>query len=90
MQVFNVHEAKTRFSRPLELIERGEEVVIARSGQPVAKLTAGRPAHRGIAPPGSMKGRDRQMDDDFDAPIGGLFTCLQGPEGESGIPEGGR
>lgn len=90
MQVFNVHEAKTHFSRLLELIERGEEVVIARSGQPVARLTAYRPARRSIAPPGSMKGRDWQMDDDFDAPIDELFSSLQNPEGESGIPEVGR
>ncbi len=87
MQVFNVHEAKTHFSRLLELIERGEEVVIARSGQPVARLTAYRPTRRNIAPPGSMKGRDWQMDDDFDAPIDELFSSLQNPEGESGIPE---
>jgi prevent-host-death family protein len=90
VQVFNIHEAKTHFSRLLELIERGEEVVIARSGQPVARLTAYRPARRSIAPPGSMKGRDWQMDDDFDAPIDELFSCLQEPAGESGIPEVGR
>ncbi|GAA4406291.1 type II toxin-antitoxin system prevent-host-death family antitoxin [Quisquiliibacterium transsilvanicum] len=90
MQVFNVHEAKTHLSRLLELIERGEEVLIARSGQPVARLTAYRPTRRSIAPPGSMKGRDWQMDDDFDAPIDALFSCLQEPEGEPGAPEVGR
>ena len=35
---FNIHEAKTNFSRLLEMAERGEEVVIARNGNPVAQL----------------------------------------------------
>jgi prevent-host-death family protein len=34
----NVHEAKTRLSQLLELVEEGETVVIARHGQPVAEL----------------------------------------------------
>lgn len=34
----NVHEAKTRLSQLLIAVERGEEVIIARSGMPVAKL----------------------------------------------------
>ena len=38
MQIVNVHEAKTHLSRLLDVVERGEEVVIARAGQPVATL----------------------------------------------------
>jgi len=34
----NVHEAKTRLSQLLELVEEGEPVVIARHGHPVAEL----------------------------------------------------
>jgi len=34
----NIHHAKTHLSALLELVERGEEVVIARAGKPVAKL----------------------------------------------------
>ena len=41
MQV-NVHEAKTRLSQLLELVEEGETVVIARNGQPVAELVPAR------------------------------------------------
>jgi prevent-host-death family protein len=40
MKMVNVHEAKTTLSRLLEDVERGERVVIARNGQPVAELTA--------------------------------------------------
>jgi prevent-host-death family protein len=34
----NVHDAKTNLSRLLERVERGEEIVIARAGKPVARL----------------------------------------------------
>lgn len=36
--IVNVHDAKTHLSRLLERVERGEEIVIARSGRPVAVL----------------------------------------------------
>lgn len=43
----NVQDAKTRLSQLLQAAERGEEVIIARNGQPVAKLVAlGSPAPR--------------------------------------------
>ncbi|MBV9249294.1 MAG: type II toxin-antitoxin system Phd/YefM family antitoxin [Acetobacteraceae bacterium] len=38
MKTVNVHEAKSTLSALLAEIERGEEIVIARSGVPVAKL----------------------------------------------------
>jgi prevent-host-death family protein len=36
----NVHAAKTHLSTLLETAERGEEVIIARSGKPIARLVA--------------------------------------------------
>jgi len=36
----NVHEAKTTLSRLLDEVERGETVIIARNGRPIAELTA--------------------------------------------------
>jgi prevent-host-death family protein len=36
--IINVHEAKTHFSKLLSRIYEGEEIVIARSGKPVARL----------------------------------------------------
>ena len=36
MAVFNIHEAKTHFSKLLERVLNGEEVVIAKAGKPVA------------------------------------------------------
>lgn len=35
----NIHEAKTHLSRLLARVVAGEEVVIAKSGKPVARLT---------------------------------------------------
>lgn len=34
----NVHDAKTHLSSLLQRVEAGEEIVIARAGEPVAKL----------------------------------------------------
>ena len=38
MAAFNVHEAKTQFSRLLDRVLEGETVLITRKGQPVAEL----------------------------------------------------
>ena len=40
----NVQEAKTQLSRLLGLVEAGEEVMIARYGEPVARLVRATPA----------------------------------------------
>ncbi|HEV3089267.1 MAG TPA: type II toxin-antitoxin system prevent-host-death family antitoxin [Candidatus Elarobacter sp.] len=39
MRTVNVHEAKTHLSTLLAAVEAGEEVVIARAGRPVARLS---------------------------------------------------
>jgi prevent-host-death family protein len=36
--IVNVHEAKTHLSRLLERVAQGQEVIIAKSGVPVARL----------------------------------------------------
>ncbi len=38
MTVFNIHEAKTHFSKLLKRVMSGEEVIIAKAGKPVARL----------------------------------------------------
>ena len=50
----SVHEAKTQLSKLLDLIEEGEEVVIERHGQPVARLV--RAQARKKPELGSMRG----------------------------------
>ena len=36
----NIHEAKTQLSKLLAKVESGEEIIIARSGKPIARLCA--------------------------------------------------
>jgi prevent-host-death family protein len=38
-QPVNVHEAKTHFSKLLERVALGEEIIIAKAGEPVARLS---------------------------------------------------
>ena len=38
MKTINVHEAKTHLSRLLDRAHAGEEIIIAKSGQPYARL----------------------------------------------------
>ena len=55
MPTVNVHQAKTQLSRLLAQVEAGKEVVIARRGEPVARLVRCKP--RGKRRFGSMKGK---------------------------------
>jgi len=60
-----MHEAKSQLSRLVELAERGEEVVIQRSGRPVARLVAvehRRPIAQAF---GALNG-EIELADDFD------------------------
>jgi len=63
----NVHEAKTHLSRLLVRVENGEEIVIARSGVPIARLVPAdrRSAQRALgADAGAVV-----IPDDFDSPL---------------------
>lgn len=43
MLTYNIHDAKTHFSRLLARVAAGEEVVIAKAGEPIAKIVPLRP-----------------------------------------------
>lgn len=62
----NVHEAKTHLSRLLARVEKGEEVIIARAGRPVARLIPF--AQRGKRTLGLDSGAGF-IAPDFDAPL---------------------
>lgn len=62
----NVHEAKTHLSRLLERVERGEEVVIARNGKPIARVVPFEAAVTTRQGEGSWAGR-AWIAEDFDA-----------------------
>jgi len=55
-EIFNMHEAKTSLSRLVERALAGEEVVIARNGEPLVRLV---PVEKKREPrvPGKMKGQ---------------------------------
>lgn len=63
----NIHEAKTHLSRVLQRVMSGEELIIAKSGRSVARLSpiVERPATR---VPGIDAGK-AMIGDDFDDPL---------------------
>ena len=65
---FNIHEAKTHFSRLLQRVAAGEEVTIARAGVPVARLVAIAQKTPKKRPMGMDRGKI-WIAEDFDAPL---------------------
>jgi len=62
----NIHEAKTHFSKLLRRVVAGEEIIISRAGEPLAKIVPIGPRVR------RRFGVDRgvfEVPDDFDAPL---------------------
>ena len=65
--VVNIHKAKTQFSKLLERVASGEEVIIANAGKPVARLvpfTEKKP----LRVPGSALGMVT-IENNFDEPL---------------------
>jgi prevent-host-death family protein len=67
MTQVNIHEAKTHLSRLVEDAARGEEIVIAKAGKPIARLVA-LTEKKAVRKPGALKGKIR-ISPDFDAPL---------------------
>lgn len=67
MDVVNIYEAKSKFSKLVERVEQGEQIVIARGGKPVAKLV---PYEEAFKPRvgGQWEGKVK-MSPDFDEPL---------------------
>ena len=78
MQLVNVHQAKTQFSKLLDQVEAGDEIIISRYGKPVAKITS---IASELPPrkPGALKGKiwiadnfgefDEELEEMFYGPI---------------------
>lgn len=64
MTTVNVQDAKTRLSELLARVEQGEEIIVARAGQPIARLV--RVDLSWTRPFGSLS---FEVPDDFDAPL---------------------
>jgi prevent-host-death family protein len=67
MQTVNIYEAKTQLSKLVDLASSGTDVVIARAGKPVARLTTLKSEKRPIVF-GLLEG-EGWIADDFDAPL---------------------
>ena len=67
METFNIHEAKTHFSKLVDAVMRGEEIMIAKAGKPAVKLVPISPQKPELRF-GVLKGKIR-IADDFDAPL---------------------
>jgi prevent-host-death family protein len=65
-EVVNIHEAKTQLSKLLARVVQGEEIIIARSGRPIAKLVAVHVDH--ARRPGRYASQG-YIAEDFDAPL---------------------
>ena len=63
-----MHEAKTKLSQLVQRAEAGEDVVIARNGQPVARLIPIATASSLAAVRGEWRGRIRIAEDFDDLP----------------------
>jgi prevent-host-death family protein len=63
--IVNIHQAKTHFSKLLERVALGEEIIIARAGHPVAKLSPFAPKRRRT--PGGAEGL--QVSETFFEPL---------------------
>ena len=67
MMTVNMHDAKTRLSQLVKLVEQGERVIIARNGEPVAELV--RYAEKSGRRKGGIWEGKMWISPDFDAPL---------------------
>ena len=67
MTVVNIYDAKTQLSKLIEEAAAGHDVVIARGGKPVARLTRLGAPRRKLRF-GVLKGKIKVLED-FDAPL---------------------
>lgn len=79
VETYNIHAAKTHFSRLVERARRGERITIARDGVPVAMLVAIEPETPPRRPIGMDRGRI-VIHDDFDDPLPELDVEGEGPD----------
>lgn len=65
--IYNIHEAKTHFSKLIEKARLGEDVIVAKAGKPVVRIVPV-DAPKKQRQPGSARGMFT-MADDFDEPL---------------------
>lgn len=68
--VVNVHDLKTNYSKYLDQVSHGKEIILGKHGKPVAKMVRIAPKPRKL---GTLKGKIR-MSPDFDEPMMELWV----------------
>ena len=69
MSTVSIEEAQAHLPELIDKLQAGEEIVITRDRQPVAKLLGQAPVACPPRQPGSLKGTVLYMAPDFDAPL---------------------
>jgi prevent-host-death family protein len=73
--IVNVHDLKTHYSKYLEQVMHGKEVVLGKHGKPVAKIVP-LPQRQQPRKPGILAGKI-WIDDDFDEPLPELIAAME-------------
>jgi antitoxin (DNA-binding transcriptional repressor) of toxin-antitoxin stability system len=95
MPTVNIYAAKTQLSKLVDLAASGTDVVIARAGKPMVKLTALTNKDRRTYTLGILEGKG-WIADDFDAPLPDEILAqfegrsLEGPAADSPAPAGSQ
>ncbi len=67
METINIHQAKTHFSKLIERIAQGEEIIIAKAGKPLARMI---PFHEHRSPRTGAQWKGLvHIREDFDEPL---------------------
>jgi prevent-host-death family protein len=85
IQIYNIHDAKTNFSKLIARVALGEEIVIAKGGKPMAKLVP----YVSVAPArtlGTFAGKVWMSDDALETPSW-LVDAFEGVGGELPPPK---
>lgn len=77
MQLTNIHEAKTNFSKLVERVAAGEEIIIGKAGKPVARLIPYKEPRPPKRKPGAWKGKV-WISKDFDTLPADLQAAFDG------------
>lgn len=76
MQIVNVHDAKTHFSKYLGDVAKGKEILIGNRGKAVAKLVPLAPPKKASRKPGTLSA-DIWIAKDFDEPVAEWEAALE-------------
>ena len=79
MDTVNIHQAKTQLSQLLSRVQKGEKIIIANRGKPVALLTPYTESQSNQRIPGRLRGQST-ISDNFYQPDEELIKLFEGEE----------